>query len=70
MTAVIGQIVAEGLDCSKNTVHDYLGYLEDAYMVESMFIETALISGRGVETATAMFRVQVMRYNGCFAAVL
>ena len=32
---------ANGLNCSKNTVHDYLGYLEDAYMVESMFIETA-----------------------------
>ena len=35
------QTVTEGLNCSKNTVHDYLGYLEDAYMIESMFIETA-----------------------------
>jgi predicted AAA+ superfamily ATPase len=32
---------SNGLHCSKNTVHEYLGYLEDAYMVESMFIETA-----------------------------
>ncbi|NOQ22390.1 MAG: AAA family ATPase [Candidatus Aegiribacteria sp.] len=32
---------SQGLHCSKNTVYDYLGYLEDAYMVESMFIETA-----------------------------
>jgi predicted AAA+ superfamily ATPase len=32
---------SNGLNCSKNTVHEYLGYLEDAYLVESMFIETA-----------------------------
>lgn len=32
---------SQGLHCSKNTVHEYLGYLADTYMVESMFIETA-----------------------------
>ncbi len=38
---IFNEAKSQGLHCSKNTVHEYLGYLEDAYMVESMFIETA-----------------------------